>query len=67
MEETTMEERMNYVVEIEDQHGRRAIKEYEATSSYDLVGRLRYELKPYPDFKPVGAWCKDQPQRTIYL
>jgi hypothetical protein len=62
-----MEETMTYVVEIEDKHGHRAIKEYEASSSYDLVGRLRYELKPYPDFKPVGAWCKEEPQRAIYL
>jgi hypothetical protein len=62
-----MGETMTYVVEIEDKHGHRAIKEYEASSPYDLVGRVRYELKPYPDFKPVGAWCKDQPQRTVYL
>ena len=58
---------MTYVVEIEDKDGRRAIKEYEASSSYELVGRLRYELRPYPDFRPVGAWCKEQPQRAIYL
>jgi len=62
-----MGETMTYVVEIEDQHGRRAIKEYEASSPYDLVGRLRYELEPYPEFKPVAAWCKDQPQKAVYL
>ena len=58
---------MTYVVEIEDQHGRRAIKEYDASSSYDLVGRVRYELKPYPGFKPVAAWCKEQPEKPVYL
>jgi len=62
-----MGEIMTYVVEIEDKHGRRTIKEYEASSPYDLVGRVRYELKPYPDFKPVGAWCKDQPQKAVHL
>jgi hypothetical protein len=62
-----MEEAMNFVVEIEDQHGHRAVKEYEASSSYDLVGRLRHELAPYPDFRPVGAWCKDQPEKIVYL
>ena len=58
---------MTYVVEIEDQHGRRAIKEYDASSSYDLVGRVRYELKPYPDFRPVAAWCKERPEKPVYL
>ena len=58
---------MTYVVEIEDQHGRRAVKEYDASSPYDLVGRVRYELKPYPDFKPVAAWCKEQPEKAVYL
>ena len=58
---------MTYVVEIEDQHGRRAIKEYEASSPYDLLGRLRHELKPYPDCRPVGAWYKDQPEKPVYL
>jgi hypothetical protein len=62
-----MEETMTYVVEIEDQHGRRAIKEYDASSSYELVGRLRYDLKRYPEFKPVAAWCKEQPEKAVYL
>jgi hypothetical protein len=62
-----MGETMTYVVEIEDKHGRRAIKEYEASSPYDLVGRVRYELKPYPDFRPVGAWSKDQPEKVVHL
>jgi hypothetical protein len=63
----TAEETMTYVVEIEDRHGRRAVKEYEASSSYDLLGRVRYELTPYPDFKPVAAWCKEQPEKAVYL
>ena len=58
---------MTYVVEIEDKHGRRAVKEYEASSSYDLVGRVRYELQPYPDFKPVAAWRKERPEKAVYL
>jgi hypothetical protein len=58
---------MTYVVEIEDKDGNRALKEYEANSAYDLVGRVRYELKPYPEFKPVGAWCKDLPEKPVYL
>jgi len=62
-----MGETMTYVVEIEDKHGRRAIKEYEASSPYDLVARLRHELKPYPGFRPVGAWSKDQPEQVVYL
>jgi hypothetical protein len=52
---------------MEDRHGRRAVKEYEASSSYDLVGRIRYELKAYPEFKPVAAWCKQQPEKVVYL
>ena len=58
---------MTYVVEIEDKDGRRAIKEYEANSSYDLVGRLRHELRSYPDFRAVKAWCKEQPQKVVHL
>ena len=58
---------MTYVVEIEDKHGRRATKEYEASSSYDLVGRVRHELKSYPDFRPVAAWYKEQPEKAVYL
>jgi hypothetical protein len=58
---------MIYVVEVEDKHGRRAVKEYEASSPYDLVGRVRYELKPYPDFTPVAAWYKEQPEKAVYL
>jgi hypothetical protein len=58
---------MTYVVEIEDQHGRRAVKGYDASSSYNLVGRIRYELKSYPEFKPVAAWCKEQPEKAVYL
>jgi hypothetical protein len=62
-----MGERMTYMVDIEDKYGHRAIKEYAASSPYDLVGRVRYELKPYPEFKPVAAWCKDKPQKAVYL
>jgi hypothetical protein len=58
---------MTYVVEIEDRYGRRAVKEYEASSPYDLVGRVRYELKAYPGFKPIGGWCKEQPEKVVYL
>jgi hypothetical protein len=58
---------MTYVVEIEDGHGHRAVNEYEANSPDDLLGRLRFELEPYPDFKPVGAWWKDQPEKAVYL
>jgi hypothetical protein len=58
---------MTYVVEIEDKHGRRAVKEYDASSAYDLVGRVRYELMPYPEFRPVSAWCKEQPGKAVYL
>ena len=58
---------MTYVVEIEDQAGRRAIKEYEATSAYDLVNLVRYELDPHPDLRPIGAWHKEQPDKVVYL
>lgn len=58
---------MNYIVEIEDKHGRRAIKEYEASSPYDLAGRVRYELEAYPECKPVAAWYKEQPEKAVYL
>jgi hypothetical protein len=58
---------MTYVVEIEDKDGKRAIKEYDASSPYDLVGRVRYDLIPYPDFRPVGAWHKEQPEKVVYL
>jgi hypothetical protein len=58
---------MTYVVEVEDKHGRRAVKEYDASSPYDLLGRVRYELTPYPDLRAVAAWCKAQPERAVYL
>jgi len=58
---------MTYVVEIEDQTGRRAVKEYEASSAYELVGVVRHELDPYPGFRPVGAWHKEQPEKIVYL
>ena len=58
---------MTYVVEIEDKHGRRAVKEFDASSPYALVGQVRYELKPYPEFKPVAAWHKEQPDKAVYL
>ena len=58
---------MTYVVEIEDGHGRRAVKEYDASSPYDLLGRVRYELTQYPDLRPVAAWCKEQPEKAVYL
>jgi hypothetical protein len=54
-----MEETMTYVVEIEDKYGRRAVKEYDASSAYDLVGMVRYELKPYPEFKPVAHGARN--------
>lgn len=60
-------ETMTRVFEIEDKYGRRAVKEYEASSPYDLVGRVRYELKSYPDLKPVAAWCKEQLEKAVYV
>jgi len=58
---------MTYMVEIEDKRGKRAIKEYDAGSSYELLGLVRHELTHYPDFRPVGAWRKDQPEKVVYL
>jgi hypothetical protein len=58
---------VTYVVEIEDNAGNRAVKEYDARSPYELVGMIHHELKPYPDFRPVSAWHKEQPEKTLYL
>jgi hypothetical protein len=58
---------MTYVVEIEDADGKRATKEYDASSAYDLVGVVRHDLTPYPDFKAIGAWSKEQPEKVVYL
>ena len=58
---------MTYVVEIENPVGATAIKEYEATSPYDLVFVVKHDLTPYPDFRVVGAWHKDQPDRFVHI
>ena len=58
---------MTYVVEIEDKQGNRAVKEYEASSPYDLVGVVRHELEPYPHVRPVAAWHKGQPEKVVHL
>ena len=58
---------MTFVVEIEHRCGRRAVKEYEATSAYALVPMIRYELSRFPDVRPVGAWRKEQPEKTVFL
>jgi hypothetical protein len=58
---------MTYVVEIEDTLGKRALKEYEASSPYELVGVVRYELEGYPHVRAVGAWHKEHPAKVVYL
>ena len=58
---------MTYVVEIEDKNGCRAIKEYEASSAYDLANVVTHELRAYPGFKAVGAWQKSAPGKQVYF
>jgi hypothetical protein len=58
---------MLYVVEIQSREGDKAVKEYEATSSYELVFVVAFDLKPYPDFKVVNAWQKADPAKIIHI
>ena len=57
---------MLYVVEIENQDGKKATKEYEAKSSNELVIVVQRDLTLYPRVRLVGAWEKGHPTRTVF-
>jgi len=56
---------MVYVVEIENQHGDRAIKEYDTPNLEALLLAMDRDLAKYPSCRVLDAWPKDQPQRSI--
>ena len=56
---------MVWVVEVEDNEGRRAIKEYEAPSFNELVMQVDRELRPYKNIRLSGCWHKGEPERRF--
>ena len=58
---------MTFVVEIEGPDGSKAVKEYYATSTYELVYVVAYDLRDYPDFQVTTAWHKEEPARRVHI
>jgi hypothetical protein len=58
---------MMYVVEIESRAGARAMKEYEASSAYELNFVVKHELAAYPTFQVVQAWEKGPTNRPVFI
>jgi hypothetical protein len=58
---------MIYVVEIANQQGETATKEYEAKSSRELYTRVQRDLRDYPKFVFIGAWEKGQPVSSVFV
>jgi hypothetical protein len=58
---------MVYVVEIENDGGGRATKEYEASSPYELNYVISHDLREYPRFRVVDAWPKANPHRQVFI
>jgi hypothetical protein len=58
---------MEYVCEIESGAGERAVKEYDASSAYELNFVVRHDLRQYPAFRVVRASPKTDPGRQVFI
>jgi hypothetical protein len=57
---------MRYIVEVENDRGKKATKEYEAESSDELRRQVAKDLRGYPDIHVADVWMKTQPNIRIF-
>jgi hypothetical protein len=57
---------MVYVVEIENQYGHRAIKEYDEPDEVTLFLAMDRDLAKYPSCQVLDGWPKDRPEQSIF-
>jgi hypothetical protein len=57
---------MVYVVEIENQYGGLAFKEYDTPNVEALLLAIDRDLAKYPACRVNDAWPKDEPQHSIF-
>jgi len=57
---------MVYLVEIENQFGDRAIKEYDAPNEDTLILAMDRDLAKFPSCRVLDGWPKDQPEHSIF-
>ena len=56
---------MRYVVEVTNECGKKATKEYEAKTSDELRTKIAKDLRFYPDIHIADVWMKRQPSIHI--
>jgi hypothetical protein len=57
---------MVYVVEIENQYGHRAIKEYDEPDGDTLILAMDRDLAKFPSCRVLDGWPKDKPEQSIF-
>jgi hypothetical protein len=58
---------MRYIVEVANQRGKKATKEYEAKTSDELRTKIAKDLRFYPEIHIAEVWKKRQPSIHISL